>query len=172
MAYGESVHALRLLERLGLKHVLDGDVLDMGCGPEAVLPRATGVNRHGVFPVKDLDCDPLSTDLAEHFKTRQFDTVFSSHALEHMYSPVGVTLDFWLRFVKPGGYMVLYLPDEKYYQFHANPMIRNPEHLHYLTMDTFEWRAGQLNGATLEHLIPDVDTRHGRYSFLAIVRKT
>ncbi len=172
MAYGESVHALNLLARMGMSHYLDGDLLDLGCGPEPVLPRAVGVNRHGVFPVKDLDCDPLSTDLAEHFKSRQFDCVFSSHALEHMYSPVPIVLKFWLCFVKPGGHLVLYLPDERYYQFHANPAIRNPEHLHLLTMDTFEWYLQGLETATIEHVVPDVDVRHGRYSFMVVLRKS
>lgn len=171
MAYGESVHALNLLARMRFDY-LKGSVLDLGCGPEPVLPDAVGVNRGGAFPIKDLDIDALSSDLAEHFKGKQFDTVFSSHALEHMYSPIGHTLRHWLGLVKAGGHLILYLPDERYYQFHANPVIRNPEHFHLLTMDTFEWHLQGLQGAEVLHVIPDVDTRHGRYSFLVVVRKT
>ena len=171
MAYGESVHALNLLTRMGMMHFMAGEVLDLGCGPEPVLPRAVGVNRGGAPPVRALDVDALSTDLADYFNGKQFDTVFSSHCLEHMYSPIAFTLKHWLQVVRPGGFMVLYLPDERYYQFHANPFIRNPEHFHYLTMDTFEWYLIQLDNVRIVHLIPDVDTRHGRYSFLVVLEK-
>jgi predicted SAM-dependent methyltransferase len=159
------------MERMGLTQYLAGAVLDLGCGPEPITPSAVGVNRGGRPPVRDLDVDALSTDLAEYMKHREFDTVFSSHCLEHMYSPIGVTLKHWLRFTKAGGYLVLYLPDERYYRFDQDPHHRNPEHCHYLTMDTFEWHLHQLQGAEVLHLIPDVDVRHGRYSFLVVVRK-
>ncbi len=183
MAYGESVRALEFMERLGLRPLLFGQIVDLGCGPEPVLPGATGVNCDampgvtlpggGPGPrVMRGNVDPSSGDLPVLLGQENFDVVFSSHALEHMPSPIRYTLEHWLRLVRPGGRMILYLPDERYYQFDpGEPEIRNPEHLHYLTMDTFEWYALQVRGVTLEHLSPDVDVRHGRYSFLAVFRK-
>ncbi len=182
MAYGEAAHALRLLERMNMTGFLRGRVVDLGCGPEPVLLDAVGVNCDAMPGVSlpgggpgagvvRANVDAASGELLRVLGFESVDTVFSSHALEHLPSPILWNLAHWLRFVRPQGSMVLYLPDEKYYRFAADPKVRNPEHLHYLTMDTFEWYALQVQGAELLHLIPDVDVRHGRYSFLAIFRK-
>jgi predicted SAM-dependent methyltransferase len=171
MAFGEAIRALDFLRARGMEHLLDGDLLDIGCGPEPVLPRALGVDlKYG--PIK-ASADASSADLVVDLQTRPlFDAVFSSHCLEHLFSPVSVNLRHFLRFLKPGGFLVLYLPDERYYRFDPeNPWKPNPEHLHYMTMEGLEWHLHKLGGVEILHLAPDVDTRHGRYSFLAVVRK-
>lgn len=52
------------------------------------------------------------------------DAVFSSHLLEHFHDPAAALKEWW-RVIKPGGFLVLYLPDEDLYpkvgEFGANP---------------------------------------------------
>ena len=56
------------------------------------------------------------------------DYVFSSHCLEDMQDTEG-TLREWLRVLKPGGYLVLYLPDKDYYYNIGHPLA-NKNHKH------------------------------------------
>jgi predicted SAM-dependent methyltransferase len=172
MAYCESIRALAFLKAWNLEHYLAGRLLDIGCGPEPILPGATGMNIPEHPGVLALSANPESSDMRRSFQEGYFDSVFSSHCLEHIRAPILETLSHWLHFVKPGGFLVLWLPDERYYVcYPENPKRRNESHLHYLTMDTFEWYAEQLQGARVLHLAPDVDVRNGKYSFLAVFQK-
>jgi len=49
------------------------------------------------------------------FRDAEFDFVYSSHTLEHM-ANVEVALKNWWRVVKPGGYLILYLPHRDLYE--------------------------------------------------------
>lgn len=96
-----------------------GKGLDLGCGPVKQYPHWIGVDNKldnhlfgfDIKPDITLDCTDLST-----FASNSFDFVFSSHLLEHIeYDKVASTLKEWMRVIKKGGYMVLYLPDEDEY---------------------------------------------------------
>jgi hypothetical protein len=72
---------------------------------------------------------------------------------------------------KPGGRLVLYLPNERRYVFDPkNPKVRNPEHFHYLTPEVVRW--------ALEQLPVEIETAQDdpeifdHYSFLVIARRT
>jgi SAM-dependent methyltransferase len=151
-------------------------VLDIGCGSETIVPWALGVDDgsetlelpKGVIRAK---ISPDSISMAIALGGRMFDVVFSSHALEHMRTPILETLQWWLNFVKPGGYLLLYLPSEQHYVFDSNnPKRRNPGHHHFLTINTFTWYLDQLTGVDFS-VEPDIDLTHNRYSFLCIIRK-
>lgn len=56
-----------------------------------------------------------------------FDCVHSSHCLEHMKDPVAALRDWWA-LVKPGGYMIVVVPDEDLYEQAAWPSLFNTDH--------------------------------------------
>jgi len=95
---------------------LQGEGLDIGCGPDPVAP---GVAR---FDVEDGDANRILTHVH-----RRFDFVFSSHSLEHMFDPPQALRDWW-QLVKPGGYLVVIVPDEDLYEQGYFPSLFNPDH--------------------------------------------
>lgn len=161
----------KIKERI-LPLLKDKSVLDLGCGNHPVVPWAQGLDDSSeskilVPGVHRLSIDPSKLALGNF---RDFDVVFSSHAIEHMKSPILDTLRYWLSSVKQGGRLILYLPDERRYVF--NPKVltqRNPGHHHYLTPETFTWYLEQL---PIEiETIEDDPVIYDHYSFLVIARK-
>lgn len=164
--------------RGSIEHYLVGKtVLDLGCGASKVIPWAVGVDdwsehtnppAHG--DILRARIDPEDTSLEKLLNGKKFEVVFSSHALEHMRTPILETIHHWLSFVKPGGNLILYLPDERHYKYSsAAPAARNPAHKHFLTQDVFTWYLEQISYVTIKenrmHLGPDL------YSFLVILEK-
>jgi SAM-dependent methyltransferase len=84
-------------------------VIDLGCGRRPITRWAVGVDdssetKH-LWPgtvIAKIDPDSHQLDAIG-----QFDVVFSSHALEHIRAPIGETLRYWFRLVKPGGRLVI-----------------------------------------------------------------
>jgi SAM-dependent methyltransferase len=56
-----------------------------------------------------------------------YDFVYSSHCLEHMVHP-GVALDYWWRILKPGGHLIVTVPDFELYERCQWPSIFNGDH--------------------------------------------
>ncbi len=56
-----------------------------------------------------------------------FDFVFSSHCLEHMHDP-DEALSNWIRIVKPGGHLIVTVPDEDLYEQGQFPSTFNSDH--------------------------------------------
>jgi SAM-dependent methyltransferase len=56
-----------------------------------------------------------------------FDFVHSSHCLEHMVD-VNTALRNWTRIVKPGGYLIVTVPDEDLYEHGKWPSVHNADH--------------------------------------------
>jgi SAM-dependent methyltransferase len=95
-----------------------GTVLDIGCGPDLVVP----------------DAEPF--DLAQGDANRivqflppgsQYDCVHSSHCLEHM-RDAPFALSQWWSLVKPGGHLILVVPHEDLYEQGVWPSMFNPDH--------------------------------------------
>jgi len=87
---------------------LHGRGLDVGCGPEKVLPRAIGVGLPINFSrsaATDASSNGTSLDL---FATSALDYVFSSHYLDCLQDWQAALADWW-RVLRPGGCLVLYL---------------------------------------------------------------
>ena len=96
-----------------------GRVLDLGCGPSKCYPHFTGVDSgkdrelFGIAMKPDFEMPCEKLDL---FASQSWDSVFSSHLLEHYdYKQVPDVLKEWMRVIKVNGYLVLYLPDEDEY---------------------------------------------------------
>lgn len=94
-----------------------GSVIDIGAGDDLVVPHAE------IFDLHQGDANHI----LQYRKPETFDTVHSSHCLEHMFKPKEALKDWW-ELVKPGGYMITIVPHEDLYeQFHW-PSIFNADH--------------------------------------------
>lgn len=109
-----------------------GRGLDLGCGPQATFPHFIRVDNLKDTQLFGQHIKPdVRIDTAEDlslFSTESLDFVFSSHLLEHI-EPANVVkaLKEWLRVIRIGGYLVLYLPDEAAYP-KVGERGANPDH--------------------------------------------
>ena len=94
-----------------------GSVLDIGAGPDIVCPHARAFDQvHG-------DANKID----EYFAAESFDTVHSSHSLEHMLDPADA-LNRWWSLVKPNGFLIIVVPDEYLYEQNIWPSFFSPDH--------------------------------------------
>lgn len=94
-----------------------GRVLDIGCGPNLVVPNAVPFDKE----------QGDAQNILEYLKPSTFDCVHSSHSLEHM-RDVPNALEQWWQLVKPGGAMVIVVPDEDLYEQGVWPSLFNRDH--------------------------------------------
>jgi SAM-dependent methyltransferase len=89
-----------------------------------------------------------------------FDFVFSSHCLEHLGDPAE-GLRNWLRVLKPGGHLVIAVPDEDLYEQGVWPSTHNKGHRHTFTVNKQRsWSPSSINLLTLlADLGPEADVR-------------
>ena len=109
-----------------------GRGLDVGCGPNKAFPHMIGVDNGADTQLFGIQFKPdvWIDDAADLrlFGTDSMDFVFSSHVLEHIpFDNVVKCLKEWLRVIKIGGYLVMYLPDETLYPKVGEPGA-NPDH--------------------------------------------
>ncbi len=115
-----------------------GRGLDLGCGPFKAFPHFIGVDNGHHWGNEGIDVPVETCEKLDMFADDSMDFVFSSHLLEHLEDPEGA-LDEWMRVIKPGGHLVLYLPHEKFYPL-VGQYGANPDHKHNLSPTTvFKW---------------------------------
>ena len=74
-----------------------------------------------------------------------WDFIFSSHCLEHLVNPA-TALGHWLRIVKPGGFVVVTIPDEDLYEQGVFPSTFNGDHkFTFTTFKTRSWSTHTVN---------------------------
>src|SRR3990172_13339669 len=111
-----------------VKQWINGNVLDVCCRDDKITPDSIGIDREYFAGVNIVgDCRNL-----RWFQKWAFETIFSSHGLEHLDNPQEA-LEEWCRVLKPGGNLILYLPETTLYRTYG--MASNPEHLHEFTID-------------------------------------
>jgi len=96
---------------------LSGRVIDIGCGLDLVCPGAEPFD----LPHGD------AQQIASLREKNAYDTVHSSHCLEHMHDPVSA-LEQWWALVKPGGHLIIVVPDEDLYEQGYWPSRFNHDH--------------------------------------------
>ena len=155
-----------------------GRVLDLGCGPFKAFPHFIGVDN-----CKDTELfgTPMQPDVVVEtcerltgFEDESCDAVFSSHLLEHLEDP-GSALAEWWRVIKPGGYLVLYLPHADLYPRCGQPG-SNSDHKHdFMPRDVFDLMhfrcTSLLTGAGFEMVWNETRGGGDEYSFLQVYRK-
>lgn len=94
-----------------------GRVIDIGCGRDLVVPHAVPFD----LPQGD------AQRILDYLEPESFDCVHSSHCLEHM-NHVEAALSQWWALVKPGGYLIIVVPEEDLYEQGWWPSLFNTTH--------------------------------------------
>lgn len=108
-----------------------GNGIDIGGGPD---PLGGYI---GIFPLmlscRRWDREDGDAQYMTGVEDDTYDFVHSSHCLEHMVDPL-IALKNWLRILKPGGHLIITVPDEDMYERGEWPSARNPDHKHSFTL--------------------------------------
>jgi len=149
---------------------LRGQGVDLGAGDFKILPHAISVDNmhHAVFG-HTVRPDVFIQDAADLsvFGSQTMDFVYSSHLLEHMVDPKAC-LKEWYRLVKPGGYLILYLPHEDLYP-KMGENGANPDHKHNLNNDmVIKWMEENSAWDLMENQVRNQDRE---YSMLLVFKK-
>lgn len=108
-----------------------GHGIDLGGKPDPLAQYA------GIFPrmasVRTWDLEDGDAQRLAGVADASFDFVHASHCLEHM-RDVDEALANWTRVLRPGGHLVVTVPDEDLYEQGAWPSRRNPDHKWTFTM--------------------------------------
>jgi SAM-dependent methyltransferase len=128
-----------------------GNGIDIGAGPDPLdryselFPLISSVR---AWDIKDGDAE-LMTSCADE----QFDFVHSSHCLEHMRN-ADVALKNWFRILKPGGHLLVIVPDEDMYEQGIFPSTFNTDHK--WTFTVFKTSSWSNRSRNLVELIPSL----------------
>lgn len=119
-------HSRRVREGFFEKYC-KGKGLDIGFGSDLITKNAKGYDfEHG------------DAQLLKGVKNNSFDFVYSSHTIEHLPDPY-LGVKNWFRVVKPGGYLIIYLPHRDLYEKKKTlPSRFNPNHYHFFLVDRDE----------------------------------
>lgn len=102
-----------------------GHGVDIGAGPDS-LEQLAFVFR-GITKVDSWDLPQGDAQLMGSVSDDTYDFVHSSHCLEHMVDP-HTALRNWIRITKPGGYLILTVPEEGLYEHYKWPSRFNGDH--------------------------------------------
>jgi SAM-dependent methyltransferase len=108
-----------------------GQGLDVGGKPDPL------VLYKELFPlilsVRTWDWEDGDAEFMEGVADNTYDFLFASHCLEHLRDP-HVGMRNWLRVIKPGGHLIVNVPEEDLYEQGVFPSTYNRDHKHTWTM--------------------------------------
>ena len=116
----ETTKALDRRRRLGQLQYLRGRGIDIGAGLD---PLVTPYGTVDVF-----DKAQGNAQFMSEVPDNSYDFVYSSHCLEHL-KEVEYTLYSWTRILRPGGTLLIIVPDYELYEHNCWPSQFNEEHL-------------------------------------------
>lgn len=147
-------------ERLWVQKNLEaGITYDLGCGKHKTIITAIGVDiESGTDIQASIDELPMVQDEVA-------DMIISRHSLEHMKDTVK-TLNEWRRILKPGGKIIIILPDHEVIDT-LNPTLSHGKHFHAFTRDSFR----KVVETVPELYIEKLETVVPGWSFGGIIRK-
>lgn len=160
----------RRIENGDFKKFFAGLGIDIGCGHDPVTPNCA------LFDKEQGDAQDMSG-----FLPGAFDWVHSSHCLEHLDRP-DVALKQWWRLIRPGGHLIVTVPDVALYEKWEFPSRFNSDHKHHFCfaslLDLFTTLEGcqlvriQLNdeGFDYEDLESD-QTRKGAQAEIEVIAR-
>lgn len=132
----------------GLEYqVLRGNGLDIGPADDPVFQN-----------VRQFDQKEGDANFITKYIDDQFDYVYASHCLEHMYNPKQAILEWW-KLVKPGGHLFFVVPDEDLYEQGVFPSRFNPDHKATFTIYKGKsWSPVSINVKDLADSLPNGQT--------------
>lgn len=177
---GYSSEAAKVRDMPNVMNYITGRILDVGCGPDKILPNAIGVDGRPLEGVDIVFESPHSQDFLKYRDQNYmnlFDSVFSSHFLEHVPNQWEAIMVWW-HLLTHDGYLILYLPDGRHYNNQENP-----EHMIDMNYDQFifwfkrsfcgegkDFRGDHLT-KMFDLIDSGLDIGEDRYSFYVIARK-
>lgn len=100
--------------------------------------------------------DHGDAQLLDNVDDASFDFLYSSHCLEHVRDP-REALGNWIRVVRPGGHLVISVPDEDLYEQGIWPSRFNPDHKTTWTIDKAQsWSPVSVNVLDLVRAFRDI----------------
>lgn len=108
-----------------------GQGIDIGGKPDPLGQYASvfrGMESVQIWDLEDGDAQEMAG-----VPDGRFDFLHSSHCLEHM-RDVPTALGNWIRIVKPGGFLIITVPDEDLYEQGTWPSPYNHDHRHSFTI--------------------------------------
>ena len=153
----KSIHR-RLQNPNFLRKYFCGTGIDIGGAPDPLLLYRELFPLMG--PVRCLDLADGDAQFMAGVADETYDFVHSSHCLEHMNNP-REALGNWLRILKPGGHLVVTVPDEDMYEQGVFPSTFNRDHKWTFTLfKSQSWSPCSINLLELVgQLGPQVDVR-------------
>jgi SAM-dependent methyltransferase len=155
-----------------------GNGLDIGFGGSPIVPNAICLDREEGHPERAVVpwASPPTQLVGDArqlfwFQDNVLDFVFSSHCLEDFADTQGVLRE-WLRVLRPGGNLVMFLPDQAAYVAHCKVDGSIPNAAHKLDWFSLNWVKECLsgfNGNVIYELWP---VPGNPYSFDIVWRKT
>lgn len=144
MDESKKTHKIRSPEFI--KKYFQGKIIDIGAGNDPVADNA-----------ETFDMDDGDANFISRYKNKNtYDLVHSSHCLEHMID-ARTALNEWWSLLKPGGYMILVVPDEDLYEQKMWPSIFNNDHKHSFTLTLKKsWSPVSINLTSLLEGIQDL----------------
>jgi SAM-dependent methyltransferase len=98
-----------------------------------------------ITEVRIWDWDDGDAQEMDGVENDSFDFVTSSHCLEHLIDPFQ-GLQNWLRILKPGGHLVVTIPEEDLYEQGVWPSTKNLDHKHSFTiLKSVSWALNSVN---------------------------
>lgn len=118
--------------RVSLSRFCLGDGVDVGFGGDPIVPNAICMDLEQPYAKYKRHPQHLhgSADNLHWFASASLDWLYSSHVLED-FVDTGKVLDEWIRVVRPGGHIVLFLPDEPTYRAYCESK-RIPTNVHHI----------------------------------------
>lgn len=122
-----------------------GQGIDIGHGGDKLLPQMQG------WDFEDGDAEEM-----EGLADKSFDFVYSSHNLEHLYNVDKALLNWW-RILKPGGYLILFLPHRDLFEKRRTLPSAVHDHRHYFLPESDD--LPDTIGVTpmIKRLLPDAE---------------
>ena len=122
---------------------LTGFGIDIGAGGDTI------GNYRPLFPfmghVKSWDVENGDAMVMAGVEDSIYDFVHSSHCLEHLKDPI-LAIKHWVRICRPGGHIIIIIPDENLYEQGVWPSTFNTDHKWSFTIGKTEsWSPVSLN---------------------------
>jgi SAM-dependent methyltransferase len=152
-----------------LAHFCVGDGLDVGYGGDPIVPHAICMDLPQKYAAYESHVQHLHGDATNlhWFSDGVLDWVYSSHVLEDFHD-TAMVVNEWLRVLRVGGRLILFLPDEQLYRAYcaSRGIHPNVHHIHSDFGPSYVKRILETRGGTrLIHEAHPVDI----YSFELVI---
>lgn len=126
--------------------IFRGAVIDIGPGNDPLCPPDwTGITSLDLFDKEQGDANKID----EYFPADHFDCVHGSQVLEHLHDPIEA-LHRMLKITKPGGHVIMTVPDFDLYEQGVFPSRWNSDHKSTWSL----WHRKLPNGSPLHVFVP------------------